>query len=49
MLSNRMELIETCFLTSVVIQHKSVTLGGNTEHFITSDGFQVMAHTKYNV
>jgi len=23
--------------------HKSVTLGGNTEHFMTNDGFKVMA------
>jgi len=26
-----MELIETCFLRSVVIYHKSVTLDGSTE------------------
>jgi len=38
-----MELIETCFLTSVVICDKSVTLGGNTEHFTSNDGFKVMA------
>jgi len=38
-----MELIEMCFLTSVFIYHKSVTLGGNTEHFTTDDGFKVMA------
>jgi len=44
-----MELIETCFLTSVVIYHKSVTLGGSTEHFTTNDGFKVMAYAKYNV
>jgi len=30
-----MGLIETCFLTSVVIYHKSVTLGGSIEHFTT--------------
>jgi len=36
-----MELIETCFLTSVVIYHNSVTLGGGTEHFTTNDGFIV--------
>jgi len=35
-----MELIETCFLTSVVIYHNSVTLGGNTENFTTNDGFR---------
>jgi len=28
-----MELIETCFLTSIVVYHKSVPLGGNTERF----------------
>jgi len=39
-----MELIETCFLTSVVIYHKSVTLDGNTERFTTDDGFKVMAY-----
>jgi len=35
-----MELIETCFLTSVAIYHKSVTLGGNTEHFTTNVDFR---------
>jgi len=45
----RLELIETCFLTSVVIYHKSVTLDGSTEHFTTNDGFKVMAHAKYDV
>jgi len=35
-----MELIETCFLTSVVIYHKSVTLCGSTEHFTTIYGFR---------
>jgi len=30
-----MELIETCFLTRVVIYHKCVTMGGSTEHFTT--------------
>jgi len=44
-----MELIETCFLTSDVIYHKSVTLGGSIEHFTTNDGFKVMAHAKYSV
>jgi len=44
-----MELSETCFLTSVVIYHKSVTLGGSTEHLTNNDGFKVMAHAKYNV
>jgi len=39
-----MELIETCFLTSVVIYYKSVTLGGSAEHFTTNDGLNVMAH-----
>jgi len=34
-----MELIETCFLTSAVIYHENVTLGGSTEHFTTNDGF----------
>jgi len=40
-----------CFLTSVVIYHKSVTLGGgSTGHFTTNDGFKVMAYyAKYNV
>ena len=44
-----MELIETCFLTSVVIHHKSVTLNGSNEHFTTNDGFKVMAYAKYSV
>jgi len=44
-----MEVIETCFLTSVVIYHKSVTLGGSTEHFTINDGLKVTAHAKYNV
>jgi len=39
-----MELIETYFLTSVVIYHKGVTLGGSTERFTTNDGFTVMAY-----
>jgi len=39
-----MELIETCFLTSVVIYHKSVALGGSIEHFTTNDGFKVMTY-----
>jgi len=41
-----MELIETCVLTSVVIYHQSVTLGGSTERFTTNDGFKVMAYAK---
>jgi len=44
-----MELIETCFLTSVVIYHKIVTLGGSTEPFATNDGFKVLAYAKYSV
>jgi len=43
-----MELIEACLLTSVVIYHKSVTLGGSTEHFTTNDGFKVMGYAKYS-
>jgi len=43
------ELIETCFLTSVIIYHKSVTLGGSTKHFTTNDGFKVMTDAKYSV
>jgi len=35
-----MELIETCFLTSINIYRKSVTLGGSNEHFTTNDGFR---------
>jgi len=35
-----MELIETCFLTSFVIYHNSVTLDGSGEHFTTNDGFR---------
>ena len=31
--------IETCFLTSVVIYNKGVTLSGSTEYFTTNDGF----------
>jgi len=45
-LSNRLELIETCSLTSVVIYLKSVTMSGSTEHFTTNDGFKVMAYAK---
>ena len=41
-----MELIETCFLTSVVLYHESVTLGGSTEDFTNNDGFKVMACAK---
>jgi len=44
-----MELIETCFLTNVVIYHKSVTLGGSTEHFTINDDIKVMAYAKYSV
>jgi len=44
-----MESIETCFLTSGLIHHKRVTLGGSTEHFTTNDGFKVMAYAKYKV
>jgi len=47
-----MELIETCFLTSVIIYHKCVTLGGSTEHFITIGGFRgkcLAACAKYSV
>jgi len=36
-----MELIETCFLASIDIDHKSVTLGGNIEHFTTNDVSEV--------
>jgi len=36
-----MDLIETCFLTSVIKYHQSVTLVGSTEHFTTVDGFKV--------
>jgi len=41
-----MEFIETCFLTSVVIYHKCVTLGGSTDHFTTNDGFKVIGLCK---
>jgi len=41
-----MELIEKCFLASVVIYHKSVTLGGSTEHFTMHDAFKVMVYAK---
>jgi len=44
-----MELNEMCFLTSVVIHHKRLTLGGSTEHFTTNDGFKVMAYVSYSV
>jgi len=44
-----MESIETCFLTSVFIYCKSVTLVGSTELFTTNDGFKVMAYAKYSV
>ena len=36
MLSNEMDLIETCSLTSVGIYHKSETLGGSNDHFTTN-------------
>jgi len=39
-----MELIEKCLLTSVVVCHKSVTLGRTTEHFTSNDGLKVMAY-----
>jgi len=42
-----MELIETCFFDNV-IYHKSVTLGGSTDHFTTNDGFKVSAYAKYD-
>ena len=35
-----MEFIETCFLPSVVIYNKSVTVGGSTEHSTTNDSFK---------
>ena len=46
-----MESIETSFLTSAIIYHESVTLGGSTGHFTTNeyDGFKVMAYAKYSV
>ena len=44
-----MELVETYFLTSVVIYYKTVTVGGSAEHFTTDDGFKVMAYAKYSV
>ena len=44
-----MELIVMCFMTSVVIYHKSVTLGGSTEHFTTNNGFKVMTYARYSV
>jgi len=37
---NGISWIETRVLTSVVIHHKSVTLGESTEHFTTYDGFR---------
>jgi len=30
----------------VAIYHQSVTLGGSTEHFTTSDGIKVMAYAR---
>jgi len=47
--SNRMEFIKTCFLIGFVIYHESVTLGGSTDHFTTTDGFKVSAYAKYSV
>jgi len=41
-----MELIETCFLTGVVIYHKRAILGESTEHFTTNDDFKVMDYAK---
>ena len=38
---NVINWIETCFLTSVVIYYKSVTLGGSTEHLTTYHGLEV--------
>jgi len=35
-----MELIETCFLTSINVCRKSVTLDGSTEHYTTNGGFR---------
>jgi len=29
--------------------HESATLGENTEHFTTNDGFKVMAYARYSV
>ena len=37
---NGISWIETRVLTSVVIHHKSVTLGESTEHLTTYDGFR---------
>jgi len=39
-----MEFIEACFLASVVIHCKSVTLGGCPEHFATDDGLKGMVY-----
>jgi len=41
--------IETCFLTSISIYQKCVTLGGRTDNLTTNDGFEVMAYAKYSV
>jgi len=35
-----MELIETCFLTSVVKYNKGMPVGRSTRHFSTIDGFR---------
>jgi len=43
---NAVELIATCFLTSVVKYHKSVTLGGSTDYFTTNDGIKILAYAK---
>jgi len=46
-----MELIETCFLTSAVINYKCVIFGGSTEHFTTALLMisKVSAYAKYSV
>jgi len=38
-----------CFLTSVVVYHESLTLGGSTKHFTTNEGLKVMACAQYGV
>ena len=47
MWSNRIELIETCFLTkaSIVVRHYSVTLGESNEYFTSDDS--VSGYAKY--
>jgi len=44
-----MELIETCFRTSVVIYHISATPGESTKNFTILDGFRSCAYAKYSV